>query len=143
MSDRPPTVAIYARTARSDADIGEQVAACTAFATQQGWMVFDVYADPDCLGTHTRHPEMSRLKRDATAGRFDIVLCEDLDRLSRDLWSSAHLHEDLASNGIRIWTRAEGDMMGRLSVSQGFLWTGSKFTHRGGRRAQPTHLART
>src|SRR5215467_15195951 len=59
------------------------------------------------------------------ARRFDAVLTESLDRLSRDLADSAALHRQLAYWGVRIVTLADGDVTKMLVAVKGLL--GSMF----------------
>src|SRR5262245_9685236 len=56
-----------------------------------------------------------------SAGRFDVVLTESLDRLSRDLADSAALHKQLGYWGVRIVTLADGDVTKALVAIKGLL----------------------
>jgi len=81
-------VAIYARysTDKQDArSIDDQVRRCRVPAQERGYEVVDEYADGAVSGTHTDREHLQRLLTDANARRFDIVLVDDLSRLSRDL----------------------------------------------------------
>jgi resolvase-like protein len=50
------------------------------------------------------------LMRDALNRRFDVVLAESLDRLSRDQEDTAGLFKRLTFAGVNIVTLAEGDI---------------------------------
>lgn len=50
------------------------------------------------------------LQRDAKAGRFDIVLSEGMDRLSRKLSDISRFHERMEHAGVRIWSITEEDV---------------------------------
>src|SRR6202008_1037978 len=65
------------------------------------------------------------LMRTAEARKFDVVLTESLDRLSRDLADSAALHRQLAYWDVRIVTLADGDVNKMLVAVKGLL--GSMF----------------
>ena len=47
---------------------------------------------------------------DAQFGRFDAILAESLDRLSRDLEEIAHLYKSLSYAGIKLMTLSEGEI---------------------------------
>jgi len=66
-------------------------------------------------------PGLKDLIRAAEAGRFDVVLTESLDRLSRDLADSAALHKQLGYWGVRIVTLADGDVTKVLVAIKGLL----------------------
>lgn len=121
MTNLPLRAAIYARTAIPDAGIQAQIQICKAFARQKGWMISGIYADPGCLGTHTRHPGICRLTRDALAGRFDIILCEERDRVCRNLRAAVKFHAQVAKAGIHFRTVTEGDMTDALPARKDFL----------------------
>jgi DNA invertase Pin-like site-specific DNA recombinase len=53
---------------------------------------------------------LQRLISDASRGRFDIVLAEATDRLSRDQEDIAGLFKRLTFAGVRIVTIAEGEI---------------------------------
>ena len=60
-------------------------------------------------------PGYQRLLEDMRAGRFDLVLAEGLDRLSRDQEHTAALFKQLSFAGVRLVTLAEGEV-GELHV---------------------------
>ncbi len=55
-------------------------------------------------------PGLQALLRDARAGRFDVVIAEALDRLSRSQADIAGIHERLSYLSVTIETRAEGQI---------------------------------
>ncbi len=121
MTNLPLCAAIYARTAISDAGIQAQIQTCETFARQRGWTISAVYADPGCLGRHTRHPGICRLTHDALAGRFDIILCEERDRICRNLRAAMKFQAQMAKAGIHFWTVTEGDMTDALPTRKDFM----------------------
>lgn len=105
-------VAIYARFS-SDlqrcASIEDQFRVCADFIKKHpDWQVVEQYSDFALTGTNWQRPGIQALERDAKEGRFDIVVAEALDRLSRDQGDTAHFHRDLTFYGVEIWTLAEG-----------------------------------
>ncbi|MEQ8397561.1 recombinase family protein [Thalassobaculum sp.] len=108
------TVAIYARYSsdnQRDASIDDQVELCRRRAVQEGWDVARIYADRAISGgSQFGRVEYQSLIADAEDKRFDIVLCESLDRLSRRLADIADLHDRLIFRGIRLYALNIGEV---------------------------------
>ena len=122
-------VAIYARFSSDLQDvrsITDQLALAREHAARQGWLVVEEFTDAAISGASmVNRPGLQDLIRAAQARRFDAVLTESLDRLSRDLADSAALHKQLAYWGVRIVTLADGDVNKMLVAVKGLL--GSMF----------------
>ena len=58
---------------------------CEAIAQAKGWDVTEVYADNSISASKksVKRPEYERMIDDLHAGKFDAVICYDLDRLTR------------------------------------------------------------
>jgi site-specific DNA recombinase len=107
-------VAIYARYSTDNqrvASIADQFRVCLSHAEKQGWSVVEQYSDQAISGsTLILRPGIQALIRDALAGRFQFVLAEALDRLSRDQEDIAGLYKRLRFSGVQIATLAEGEI---------------------------------
>ncbi len=104
-------VALYARYSsdlQRETSIDDQVRLCREFAERQGWQVINCYTDHGISGANLLRPGMQMLMQDAAAGKFEIILAESLDRLSRDQEDIAHVHKRLSFAGIAIHTLSEG-----------------------------------
>ncbi len=102
--------AIYARYSsenQREASIEDQVRICRARAAHEGWTVEAVHTDYAVSGTTTRRPGYQTLLSDIQARRIDIVLCESLDRLSRDQEHIASFYKQASFAGARIVTLDE------------------------------------
>src|SRR5580765_4730042 len=82
-------VAIYARYSSDLQDassIADQVALANDYASTNSWQVVATFTDAAISGAslHNR-PGLQELMRAAEAQRFEAVVTESLDRLSRDL----------------------------------------------------------
>ena len=80
-------VAIYARYSsdqQRDASIEDQFRLCRERAEREGWTIAAHYKDHAISGASMLRGGIQRLLADALAGKFEIVLAEALDRLSRD-----------------------------------------------------------
>ena len=105
--------AIYARYSsdnQSDASIEDQVRQCRRRIEQEGWSLSEVYSDASISGATTLRPGYQKLLEDARAGRFDVLVAEALDRLSRDQENIAGLYKQLSFAGVRLITLAEGEI---------------------------------
>ena len=105
--------AIYARYSsdnQRDASIEDQVRLCRERVEREGWGLVQTYADRRLTGSTMLRPGIQALLEDAMAGRFDVVVAEALDRLSRDQEDVAELFKRLSFAGIRIITLAEGEI---------------------------------
>jgi site-specific DNA recombinase len=105
--------AIYARFStdlQNPRSAEDQARICRDRAEREGWTVVDVYSDLAISGSDNRRPGLTKLLSDAEAGSFDIVLAEDLDRVSRDQEDIARYFKRLRFHGIRLVTLADGDV---------------------------------
>lgn len=106
-------VAIYARYStdnQREASIDDQIRECERLAGSRGWTVVDRYADHAISGKVRLRPQFQALIRAASEGRFDVVVAEALDRLSRNLQDTAGLFSQFQFYNVRIETLAEGDI---------------------------------
>ncbi|HWT51470.1 MAG TPA: recombinase family protein [Caulobacter sp.] len=107
-------VALYARYSddkQSAASIEDQFRVCQIYADRQGWTPAGRYSDAAISGsTVILRPGVRSLLHDAMAGKFDVVLAEALDRLSRDQEDIAALFKRLRFAGVPIVTLSEGEI---------------------------------
>lgn len=100
-------VGIYARYSddkQSPHSIDDQVRVCREHAARAGLgEVVAVYADAAISGAAlVTRPEARRLLADARAGKFDAVLIESLDRISRDQEDIAAIKKRLAFADVAL-----------------------------------------
>ena len=106
-------VALYARFSsdnQRDASIIDQLRACRLYAEKQGWTIVGTYQDRAISGASLVRAGIQELMIDAHAGRFDIVLSEALDRLSRDQEDVAGIFKRMAFADVKIVTLSEGEI---------------------------------
>ena len=124
MTQPPLRVAIYARFStdkQRDASIEDQVDSCRELAAREGWEVVATYHDRATSGASMFRPGIEALQRDAKAGRFEIVLAEAMDRLSRKLADIAKFHERMDHQSIEIHTLTEGKVDAMLIGMKGTM----------------------
>ncbi|MEF2546398.1 recombinase family protein [Aurantimonas sp. E1-2-R+4] len=104
--------ALYARYSsdnQREASIEDQLRLCREHAEREGWQIVENYTDAAISGASMiLRPGIKTLLTDAQDARFDVVLAEALDRLSRDQEDIAALFKRLRFAGIRIVTLSEG-----------------------------------
>jgi len=132
--------ALYARYSsdqQNSASIADQQRICRERAAREGWHVVEGYEDAAISGASMiLRPGIQRLLADAQAGKFDIVLAEALDRVSRDQADVATLFKHLQFAKVPLVTLAEGEISElhvglKGTMNALFLKDLAKKTHRG------------
>lgn len=105
---------IYARYSSDNqrvASIADQFRICREHAGRERWQIVETYHDAAISGASViLRPGVQTLLQDAQRGKFDIVLAEALDRVSRDQADVATLFKHLRFAGVQIVTLAEGEI---------------------------------
>ncbi len=102
----PTRCAIYCRVStdaqeRDGTSLGTQERACLAHAAQQRWMVIGSYRDT-ASGFNLDRPGLAEMRHLVRSGEVDVVLCHDLDRLSRKQTHVAILVEEADDYGVQL-----------------------------------------
>ena len=106
-------VAIYARYSsdqQRDASIEDQIRVCRERAEREGWSIINCYTDHAISGSSLIRPGIQMLIQDGADQKFDIVLSEDLDRISRDQEDIAGFYKRMSFADIDIVTLADGQV---------------------------------
>ena len=106
-------VALYARYSsdqQRDASIADQFRVCRNYAEKQGWQIAEEYSDHAISGASLLRAGVRSLIEDAQRGRFQIVLAEAMDRLSRDQEDIAGFYKRMVYAGVKIITLSEGEV---------------------------------
>ena len=87
MASKSKRAALYLRVSTDGQTVDNQRLALEAVCDQRGWEVVEVYADNGVSGAKGRNqrPGLDALLKDASRGRFNVVLAWALDRLGRSL----------------------------------------------------------
>lgn len=106
MDGLSPKAAIYARFStdlQNERSADDQIDLCRAFAKREGFCVVQAYKDEAKSGAslHGRVGILDLLA-DAKAGKFDVVIVENIDRMSRDMEDMAGMFKRLSFMGIDI-----------------------------------------
>ncbi|HYI27573.1 MAG TPA: recombinase family protein [Bradyrhizobium sp.] len=117
--------AIYARYSsdkQNELSCRDQVDLCRAWAEHQGLSIVEVYTDEAVSGASTVNRfGLSTLMRDARSRRFDVVLCEAMDRLARHQADTHAIRRDLAFQEIEIMTVQDGTVTALHAGVKGLL----------------------
>lgn len=109
MAKRAVIYARFSSDKQRDRSIEDQVALCRTYCEREGFEVAKVYDDRAISGASTLNRlGWLTLMRDARAGKFDIVVAEALDRISRDQEDLAGIHKRLNFASIELRTVQDG-----------------------------------
>jgi site-specific DNA recombinase len=101
-------VAIYARylsERQNDRSIQDQIAECARHASKQGWEATETFTDAAISGfAMNNRPGLLSALAAAESSRFEVLLCEDEDRIARNLEHLAHVVNRLRFAGVRLAT---------------------------------------
>jgi site-specific DNA recombinase len=113
MPSSPLRAALYARYStdqQRQTSIDDQLRAARLRAAAEGWPIVAQHADQGISGSVpvALRPGGKALLADVLAGRFDVLVLEGLDRLSRELGEAETVTKRLEHRGIRIVGTADG-----------------------------------
>lgn len=117
-------VAIYARFSsdkQNERSLADQVRDCRRYAADKGWNVEEVFEDAAMSGSSDNRPGYQAMLAEAKRGRFDIILAESMDRLSRRLADTAQLHDLLSFHQVRLFTKDHGEINKMLVAMLGMV----------------------
>jgi DNA invertase Pin-like site-specific DNA recombinase len=105
--------ALYARYStdqQRQTSLADQLRAARERAAREGWQIVAEHADEAVSGSVpvALRPGGKALLADALAGRFDVLVLEGLDRLSREVGESEAIVKRMEHRGIRIVGTADG-----------------------------------
>tara|TARA_R110000868_G_scaffold357374_1_gene618851 strand:- start:11932 stop:13548 length:1617 start_codon:yes stop_codon:yes gene_type:complete len=104
-------VAIYARhsTDKQGTSTQDQIRRCQEFCQGKSYSIAEIYRDEAFSGSHiVNRPGLSALLIGAFNGRFDLVVAEDLSRISRDQADTANFFKRMLFLGVPVETVSEG-----------------------------------
>ena len=107
-------VALYARYSsdnQRDASIADQIRMCRLRAEKEGWSVVEEYTDHSISGSSMiQRPGIQALVMDSARRRFDMVMAEALDRISRDQEDIAGIYKRMRYADVKMFTLSEGEI---------------------------------
>ena len=109
-SRRVATYARYSTDMQSSASIEDQQRICHRLIADRGWIVAEDYSDAAISGASLQRPSYQRMLEYARNGRFDVIVAEGFDRISRDQEHISGFFKQMQYQGICIVTVAQGDV---------------------------------
>lgn len=103
---RTAAYARYSSDAQRDASLDDQLRNCRQYCERQGWPAPTEYTDAATSGARNDRAGYLRLLTDAT--RYDVILVDDLSRLSRDSINVAQAIKQLSFQGVRLLGVSDG-----------------------------------
>lgn len=106
-------VAFYARYSsdlQNKKSVEDQVRMLRTHAEREGWNIVEIYSDEAMSGATMMRPGLQRMMLGAATRKFDAVISEALDRLSRDQEDIAGIYKRLQFAGVKILTLSEGEI---------------------------------
>ena len=130
---------IYARYSSDNQrreSIEDQLEVCRRYITRMGWTLTGTYDDAAMSGSSRFRPGFQKLLADAEERRFDVVVCEALDRLSRKLADTADFYDRLTFRRVKLYTTNMGEIttmhIGVIGMmAQSYISDLKEKTHRG------------
>ena len=109
----PVPAAVYARFStdlQNEKSAEDQIVLCRTYAANNGFKVVAAYADKAKSGASMfNRDELLAMLADAKAGKFDVIIVEAMDRLSRDMEDLAGIKKRMDFLGVRILTVHGGE----------------------------------
>ncbi len=101
-------IALYGRRStdlQSQRSVADQFALCRDFAARQfsDAEIVGTYSDEAVSGSSLDRPGVQKMLRDARQKKFNLVLFESLNRLSRDMADATTVKKEFDFNGIELW----------------------------------------
>lgn len=99
----------YSSDLQRPASIDDQVRQCRAEIARRGWQEVATYSDSELAGTIAqRRPDYQRLLTAAKAREFDVVVVDELSRLTRDPEELARLRKLMRHWQVELVALADG-----------------------------------
>lgn len=105
--------AIYARYStemQNEKSVEDQARECQKYIDANDGITYEIYADRAMSGASRFRPNYQKMLSDATEGKFQFIIAEALDRLSRDQEDLAALYKHLTFHDVTFLTLSEGDI---------------------------------
>ncbi len=138
---RTVAYARYSSDAQREASLDDQLRNCTQYCTRANWPAPTAFSDAAMSGTHAERPGYRALIAAIERGDFDVLLVDDLSRLSRDSNEAGRIMRRLAWHSIRLIGVSDGtdtsrdghelDTGIRAVINEHYVRDLAKKTHRG------------
>ena len=102
---RQKRAAIYSRVSTDGQDVENQNLALRDICDRRGWVLTNTYSDAGISGAKGRDKRSAfdQLLKDATRGKFDVVMSWAIDRLGRSLVDLLHTVQHLEECDVDLF----------------------------------------
>lgn len=131
----------YSSDNQREASLDDQLRNCSQYCSRVGWPAPTVFSDAAISGSHAERPGYRALIAAIERGEFDVLLVDDMSRLSRDSTESGRILRRLAWHSIRLVGVSDGtdtsrdghelDTGIRAVINEHYVRDLAKKTHRG------------
>lgn len=105
---RVVTYSRFSSDHQKESSLVDQERNCATYAARQCWTITKGYQDAGISGSTSERPGYQAMLTDAKAKLFDVVLVDDLSRLSRDSIETEQTRRRLLHWGIRLIGVSDG-----------------------------------
>lgn len=100
---------LYLRVSTDEQTTDNQRLALLDEAMRRDWAIVETYQDQGISGAKGREkrPALDKLLKDATRGRFDVVMCWAIDRLGRSLVHLLNTAQELESAHVDLYLQQQ------------------------------------
>jgi site-specific DNA recombinase len=105
---RAATYSRYSSDQQRASSVVDQRRNCQRRAVAEGWSIVAEFADEAISGSDNRRPQYLAMLQAAARKEFDILVVDDLSRLTRDSVEQETTLRRLAFRGIRIIPTSDG-----------------------------------
>lgn len=102
------TYARYSSDQQRSSSIEDQERNCRRRADAEGWSIAARYADKAISGSDNQRPQYLAMLKAAARGEFDVLILDDLSRLTRDSVEQETVIRRLEFQGIRVIATSDG-----------------------------------
>jgi site-specific DNA recombinase len=115
----------YSTNKQTQKSLDDQISECQRFADRHGWHIERILTDAELTGYSDHRPGYQELLRGIEGGMVEVVVAENIERLTRDGEHSAQLEKLCAFHDVKIMTIIDGEAnalnMGLKSLMSGAL----------------------
>ncbi|MEZ5903406.1 MAG: recombinase family protein [Alphaproteobacteria bacterium] len=98
----------YSTEMQNEKSVEDQVRECQKYIDANNGATYEIYADRAMSGASRFRPNYQKMLNDATEGKFQFIIAEALDRLSRDQEDLASLYKHFVFHDVSLLTLSEG-----------------------------------
>ena len=101
-------VAIYCRVSTNEQHVETQIEAIRKYCEIQNWSIEEIYQDVGVSGAQDSRPDLDKLKRDCSKGKFKAIVVFKFDRMARSVSHLLECLELFRKHGVDFISISEG-----------------------------------